>query len=52
MRNQRGATLFEDTVRYRKFPGEGELPVAEILTILHQKRAFTTHRAGSLLRRS
>jgi sugar phosphate isomerase/epimerase len=37
MRNQRGATLFEDTVRYRKFPGEGELPVAEILTILHQK---------------
>ena len=37
MRDQRGATLFEDTVRFRKFPGEGELPIAEILTILHQK---------------
>jgi hypothetical protein len=34
---QRGATLFEDTVRFRKFPGEGELPIVEILTILHQK---------------
>jgi hypothetical protein len=34
---QRGETLFEDTVRFRKFPGEGELPIAEILTILHQK---------------
>ena len=37
MQAQRGATLFEDTVRFRKFPGEGELPIAEILTILHQK---------------
>ena len=33
----RGATLFEDTVRYRKFAGEGELPVVEILTILVEK---------------
>jgi sugar phosphate isomerase/epimerase len=37
MQTQRGATLFEDTVRFRKFPGEGELPIAEILTILHEK---------------
>jgi sugar phosphate isomerase/epimerase len=37
MKAQRGATLFEDTVRFRKFPGEGELPVLEILTILHEK---------------
>ena len=37
MRIQRGATLFEDTVRFRKFPGEGELPVAEILSVLHKK---------------
>jgi sugar phosphate isomerase/epimerase len=37
MKTQRGATLFEDTVRYRKFPGEGELPVVEILTILQEK---------------
>jgi sugar phosphate isomerase/epimerase len=34
---QQGATLFEDTVRFRKFPGEGELPIAEILAILHKK---------------
>ena len=32
-----GATLFEDTVRFRKFPGEGELPIAQILAILHEK---------------
>jgi sugar phosphate isomerase/epimerase len=37
MQDQRGATLFEDTVRFRKFPGEGELPIAEILTILYRK---------------
>jgi sugar phosphate isomerase/epimerase len=34
---QRGATLFEDTVRFRRFPGEGELPVVEILQILYKK---------------
>jgi sugar phosphate isomerase/epimerase len=33
----RGATLFEDTVRYRMFPGEGELPLVEILEILLEK---------------
>src|SRR5260370_21570951 len=37
MKGQRGTTLFEDTVRFRKFPGEGELPVVEILTILREK---------------
>ena len=37
MNRQRGATLFEDTVRYREFPGEGELPVIEILKILYEK---------------
>jgi sugar phosphate isomerase/epimerase len=37
MKGQRGTTLFEDTVRFRKFPGEGELPVVEILTILQAK---------------
>lgn len=37
MKAQRGVTLFEDTVRFRKFPGEGELPIVEILTILHEK---------------
>jgi sugar phosphate isomerase/epimerase len=34
---QLGTTLFEDTVRFRKFPGEGDLPVVEILTVLHEK---------------
>ncbi|MDF2997289.1 MAG: sugar phosphate isomerase/epimerase [Xanthobacteraceae bacterium] len=33
----RGATLFEDTVRYRMFPGEGELPLVKILEILVEK---------------
>lgn len=33
----RGSSLFEDTVRYRKFAGEGELPVREILEILLAK---------------
>jgi sugar phosphate isomerase/epimerase len=37
MNRQRGATLFEDTVRFREFPGEGELPVIEILKILYEK---------------
>ena len=37
MKRQRGATLFEDTVRFREFPGEGELPVIEILKILYEK---------------
>jgi sugar phosphate isomerase/epimerase len=34
---QRGMTLFEDTVKYREFPGEGELPIVEILMILQEK---------------
>ncbi|NGN44651.1 sugar phosphate isomerase/epimerase [Mesorhizobium sp. CGMCC 1.15528] len=34
---QRGASLFEDTVRYREFAGEGELPIVEILQILIDK---------------
>lgn len=33
----RGATLFEDTVRYREFAGEGEMPIVEILEILIAK---------------
>lgn len=33
----RGSSLFEDTVRYRKFAGEGELPVCEILEVLLSK---------------
>jgi hypothetical protein len=37
MKHQRGSTLFEDTVRFRKFPGERQLPVVEILKILHEK---------------
>ena len=37
MKHQFGSNLFEDTVRFRKFPGEGQLPVVEILKILHQK---------------
>jgi len=37
LKRQRGATLFEDTVRYRMFPGEGELPVVEVLHVLQQK---------------
>jgi sugar phosphate isomerase/epimerase len=37
MIRQRGVTPFEDTVRFRKFPGEGELPVIEILKILYEK---------------
>jgi hypothetical protein len=50
-RDQRGATLFEDTVRFRKFPGEGELPIAESLDHPSSERAFTTDWPGSLLRR-
>jgi sugar phosphate isomerase/epimerase len=30
-RDQRGASLFEDMLQWRDFPGEGELPVLEIL---------------------
>jgi sugar phosphate isomerase/epimerase len=37
LQQQRGSTLVEDTVRYRMFPGEGELPLVEILSVLHAK---------------
>lgn len=33
----RGASLFDDTVRFRRFPNEGELPVIETLAILIEK---------------
>jgi sugar phosphate isomerase/epimerase len=37
LKNQRGMTLFEDTVKYRKFAGDGELPILDILKILREK---------------
>jgi sugar phosphate isomerase/epimerase len=37
MKRQRGVTLFEDTVKYREFPGDGQLPVVDILKILQEK---------------
>jgi len=36
-KRQVSGSLFEDTIRYRKFPGEGDLPTVEILKILNAK---------------
>jgi sugar phosphate isomerase/epimerase len=37
MKRQRGATIYEEGSRFRKFPGEGEMPIVEILTIIREK---------------
>lgn len=34
---QVGMSLFDDTIHYRNFPGEGELPVVEVLKIVATK---------------
>jgi sugar phosphate isomerase/epimerase len=38
LKRQRGLTLQDDTLRYREFPGEGELPLIETLKIIKDKR--------------
>jgi 4-hydroxyphenylpyruvate dioxygenase len=35
MREPQGASLWEDAVNYRMFPGEGQLPIVEILRVLN-----------------
>ncbi|MEP3687141.1 MAG: sugar phosphate isomerase/epimerase family protein [Sulfitobacter dubius] len=37
LKQQEGTSLFDDTAHYRKFGGEGEMPVVEILSILREK---------------
>lgn len=36
-----GVDLFEDTLRFRRLPGEGEFPLREILTLLRDKGGVT-----------
>ena len=43
MREPRGASLWEDALRYRMFPGEGELPLVPMLEILQAKGAVRSY---------
>ena len=45
LRRQRAPTMMEDTLRYRLFAGEGELPITPVLEILREKGGVV--RAGA-----